>query len=125
MTRVLIAEDDEIMRAMIKAMLEADGYAVLEAGDGLQAWEILDRQGADLLVSDVNMPGMDGFALVRKARGDRRFRKIPIIMLTIRGEAESQVKGYNVGADEYIPKPFEVVVFMSRLKAVERRAAKP
>ncbi|MDD2772206.1 MAG: response regulator [Elusimicrobiales bacterium] len=125
MTRVLIAEDDEIMRAMLKAMLEADGYAVLEAGDGLQAWEILDKQGADLLVSDVNMPGMDGFALVRKARGDRRFKKIPIIMLTIRGEAESQVKGYNVGADEYIPKPFEVAVFMSRLKAVERRAAKP
>jgi DNA-binding response OmpR family regulator len=122
--RILIAEDDDNFRTLITEVLEQAGHTPLPAANGLLAWERLEREGADMLVTDVNMPKMDGLQLLGKVRASEKHRDIPVLMLTIRAFAEDQVAGYETGADDYLTKPFDNGVFIARINVLERRILK-
>lgn len=119
--RILIAEDDDNFRTLITEILEQNGYTPMPEINGKLAWERLKREGADLLITDINMPELDGFGLLRLVRGDEAYKAMPVLMLTIRQLAEDQVAGYETGADDYLTKPFNTEVFLARIRVLERR----
>lgn len=122
--KILVAEDDDIFRALTTEILTEAGYEVLAAENGRLAWERIQKEGADIGVFDVNMPEMDGLELVHHIRGDERFQKMPVLMLTVRAFVEDQVAGYDSGADDYLTKPFDRSILLARLKVLERRILK-
>jgi two-component system, chemotaxis family, sensor kinase CheA len=101
---VLVVDDSSVTRTMVKGILEAEGFRVQVASDGMQAWEMLRNRTFDLVVSDVNMPEMSGFDLTEKVRSDRFLRGIPVILVTALDSLEDQAHGADVGADAYITK---------------------
>ncbi|MEG3438911.1 response regulator transcription factor [Pannus brasiliensis CCIBt3594] len=113
---ILIADDDPGIRLAIKDYLELAGYSVVAASNGEEALSRLDTYHPHLLVSDIKMPRMDGYTLVSRVRQRPEFRLLPVIFLTERGTTEERIRGYQVGCDVYLPKPFE----MEELKAVIR-----
>ncbi|MDA2809253.1 response regulator transcription factor [Nocardiopsis sp. RSe5-2] len=119
--RVLLADDDRAIRESLERALMLEGYEVLTAEDGVQALTAAHAEPVDLLVLDVMMPGVDGLGVTRvlRAEGDRR----PILMLTARVETSDRVAGLDAGADDYLPKPFELDELMARIRALLRRAA--
>ncbi|PKM98879.1 MAG: hypothetical protein CVU79_01115 [Elusimicrobia bacterium HGW-Elusimicrobia-3] len=119
--RILIAEDDDNFRALITEVLDGAGHAPVAEVNGRLAWERLNREGADLVVTDINMPEMDGFGLLKNIRSSERFSGMPVLMLTIRELAEDQVAGYETGADDYLTKPFDNEVFLARVRVLGRR----
>jgi two-component system, chemotaxis family, sensor kinase CheA len=102
--RILVAEDSLTTRTLEKSILEAAGYEALLAADGDVAWQLLQERGADLLVSDVEMPRLDGFALAESVRASPRFRTLPIVLVTARGTERDKARGAEVGADAYLVK---------------------
>lgn len=102
--RILIAEDSVTTRTLEKSILEAAGYDVAVAVDGAEAWEILQERGADLVVSDVDMPRMDGFALTEAVRGSKRFRELPVVLVTSQEKEQDKARGVAVGASAYLIK---------------------
>jgi two-component system chemotaxis sensor kinase CheA len=102
--RVLIAEDSVTTRTLEKSILEAAGYEVATAVDGADAWQLLQERGADVLVSDVEMPRLDGFALTEAVRGSKRFRDLPVILVTARETEADKAQGIAVGANAYLVK---------------------
>jgi two-component system chemotaxis sensor kinase CheA len=102
--RILIADDSLTTRTLEKSILEAAGYEVAVTPDGAAAWQLLHERGADLLVSDVEMPRMDGFALTEAVRASQRFRELPVVLVTARGSDEDRARGIAVGADAYLRK---------------------
>jgi two-component system chemotaxis sensor kinase CheA len=102
--RVLVAEDSVTTRTLEKSILEAAGYEVAVAVDGADAWRILQERGADVLVSDVEMPRMDGFALTELVRGSPRFRDLPVVLVTARETEQDKARGIQVGANAYLVK---------------------
>ncbi|MGK7943058.1 MAG: response regulator transcription factor [Microcystaceae cyanobacterium] len=113
---ILIADDDLGIRIAVKDYLELVGYSVITAQNGEEALSLLDRYHPHLLISDIKMPKKDGYSLVRQLRQQPEFRLLPVIFLTERGSTEERIKGYKVGCDVYLPKPFE----MEELQAVVR-----
>jgi DNA-binding NarL/FixJ family response regulator len=113
---ILIADDDPGIRLAVKDYLELAGYSVVAASNGLEALTLLDTYHPHLLVSDIKMPRLDGYSLVTKVRQQPEFRLLPVIFLTERVSTEERIRGYQVGCDIYLPKPFE----MEELKAVIR-----
>jgi DNA-binding NarL/FixJ family response regulator len=113
---ILIADDDPGIRLAIKDFLELAGYSVVVASNGEEALLRLDTYHPHLLVSDIKMPRMDGYTLVSRVRQRPEFRLLPVIFLTERGSTEERIRGYQLGCDLYLPKPFE----MEELKAVIR-----
>jgi two-component system, OmpR family, response regulator MprA len=120
-SRVLIADDDRAIRESLARALELEGYRVVTVVDGVQALTRTRRDTFDALVVDVMMPGVDGLAVCRvlRAEGDRT----PMLMLTARVETPDRVAGLDAGADDYLPKPFELDELLARLRALLRRAA--
>ena len=123
MSRVLIVEDEAHLAQGLRFNLEAEGHAVTVAGDGEAA---LDRffqkhEHFDALVLDVMLPGKDGFQVAAELREKKNY--VPILMLTARGRAEDVLKGFASGADDYLPKPFELPILMARLDGLLRRGA--
>jgi two-component system chemotaxis sensor kinase CheA len=102
--RILVADDSVTTRTLEKSILEAAGYDVLAAADGDAAWRLLQEGGADLVVSDVEMPRMDGFALTEAVRASQRFRELPIVLVTARESEQDKARGAAVGADAYLVK---------------------
>jgi two-component system chemotaxis sensor kinase CheA len=102
--RLLLADDSMTTRALEKSILELAGYDVIAAVDGAEAWRTLQDRGADLVVSDVDMPNMDGFALTQTIRLSNRFKKLPVILVTGKDSAQDRARGLEVGADAYIVK---------------------
>ena len=102
--RLLLADDSLTTRALERSILEAAGYDVIVAVDGLNAWQLLQERGADLLLSDVEMPKMDGLALTKTVRTSARFRELPVILLTSRDSAEDRARGLEAGANAYLVK---------------------
>jgi len=102
--RLLLADDSITTRALERSILEAAGYEVIIANDGLSAWKLLQEQGADLLLSDVEMPQMDGLSLTETIRASTRFRDLPVILLTSRDAEEDRARGLRAGADAYLVK---------------------
>ena len=119
--KILIADDNTAFGVLATALPNKAGYEVSVQEDGVQAWEDLQANGADMAVLDINMPMMDGIELLGRIRADERFKRMPVLMLTVRAQAEDQVQGYDSGADDYLAKPFSNDVLLARIKAMERR----
>jgi DNA-binding response OmpR family regulator len=116
--RVLVVDDESRMINFIRMNLELEGFQVIEAGNGLEALDMLRKHIPDLIILDVMMPQLDGFETLRMLR---EFSNVPVIMLTAKGEEEDKVRGLELGADDYITKPFGAREMVSRAKAVLRR----
>src|SRR6185437_93498 len=97
-------DDSVTTRTLEKTILEAAGYEVLAAADGAAAWQLLQERGADLLVSDVEMPHLDGFALTEAVRGSPRFRGLPVVLVTARETEQDRARGLAAGASAYLTK---------------------
>ena len=121
MSAVLIVEDEKHLADGLRYNLKAEGFEVDVAGSAEQAYSLLvDRQpGYDVIVLDVMLPGMDGFSLASQLRSQGYF--VPILMLTARGQAEDVLRGFESGADDYLPKPFDLSVLLARINALLRR----
>lgn len=120
--RILVVDDEPRMIGFIRMNLELEGYQVLEAHDGIEALEAIRTQLPDLVLLDVMMPELDGFETLRMLR---EFSSIPVIMLTAKGEEDDKVFGLELGADDYVTKPFGSRELSSRVRAVLRRAEMP
>ena len=117
---ILIVDDESRMRKLVKDFLVRQQYTVLEAGDGEEALEIFFRhREISLILLDVMMPKMDGFEVLKVIR---EHSQVPIIMLTARGEEQDELKGFDLGVDEYISKPFSPRILVARVDAVLRRS---
>ncbi len=121
MTSVLIVEDEKHLADGLRYNLNAEGYDVETVGNGEEAFSLLieRKKTYDVLVLDVMLPGIDGFSLASKLRAQGQF--VPILMLTARGQAEDVLRGFEAGADDYLPKPFELSVLLARINALLRR----
>ncbi len=118
-TKILVVDDEQRYRHLLRVNLESEGYEVYVARDGMEAIEQVASKQPDLVILDVMMPGMDGFTTCERIR---QFSDVPIIILTARGEEQDRVKGLNVGADDYVVKPFSAMELVARVRAVLRRA---
>ena len=117
--KILVVDDESRMRKLIKDFLEREGYAILEAGDGMQALDIFyENKDVSLIILDVMMPRMDGFEVCKEVR---RSSTIPIVMLTARSEERDELKGFELGVDEYISKPFSPKILVARVNALLKR----
>ncbi|MDP9466052.1 MAG: glycosyltransferase [Actinomycetota bacterium] len=122
---VLVVDDDEMILALVSHGLRSAGYQVTTAESGTQALERLAEAVPDVIVSDVNMPDMDGFSLVRELRQDEALRALPLVFLTSRAEADDVVSGLGLGADDYLTKPFSLPVLVARVEAKRLRPPVP
>jgi len=120
--RILVVDDEPRMRRFIHMNLDLEGYRVLEASNGLEAIKRVREDLPDLVLLDVMMPEMDGFEVLREIR---QFSNVPVIMLTVKGDEDDKVRGLELGADDYVTKPFGPRELSSRIKAVLRRAEIP
>ena len=117
--RILVVDDERGVRALLRAYLARGDFAVVEADNGLDALSLLRRGGIDLALVDVMLPELDGLEVVRRIR---RESTVPIILITARGEETSRVAGLEVGADDYVVKPFSAPEVVARVRAQLRRA---
>ena len=120
MSTVLVVDDEPIVRDVVVRYLEQEGYRTLQAGDGDTARELLEREEPSLVVLDLMLPGTDGLALCRWIRGRSQ---LPVIMVTALGEEADRLTGLELGADDYLTKPFSPRELVARVKAVLRRAS--
>lgn len=118
---VCIVEDEEDIREILEIQLKREGYTPLTAGTGEKGLRMIREHMPQLVLLDVMLPGMDGFDVCRALRAEKSTREIPVIMLTARGEEADIVTGLEIGADDYITKPFSPRVVLSRVKSVLRR----
>lgn len=116
--KILVVDDEERMARFIRLNLEYDGFVVIEAYNGMKAMDALRSEMPDLVILDVMLPDVDGFEVLRMIR---EVSTIPVIMLTAKGEEDDRVKGLELGADDYVTKPFSPRELVSRVKAVLRR----
>ena len=119
MTTVLVVDDESIVRDVVVKYLRREGYRTLEAGDGDTARELVERERPDLVVLDLMLPGTDGLAVCQWIR---KRSSLPVIMLTARGEEADRIVGLEIGADDYVTKPFSPRELAARVKTVLRRA---
>lgn len=117
--KVLIAEDDADLLALVSFTLTQAGYLTVKAADGLAAVETFEREAPDLAILDINMPGANGFQVCEAIRKTSR---VPVMILTVRGEEEDLVRAIDLGADDYLTKPFSPRTLLARVKALLRRA---
>lgn len=122
--RVLIADDDTVVRDVVRRYLERDGLEVLVAGDGSEALRVLGTQRVDVAVLDVMMPGPSGLSLCRTLRQSGDY-SVPVILLTALGEEDDRIAGLEAGADDYLTKPFSPRELALRVRSVLRRAPAP
>ena len=118
MSKILIVDDDAHIRELVRVFLREDGFDVSEAADGLEALSQLDSMKVDLAIIDVMMPRMDGWQLCEEIKAGF---DIPILMLTARGETSQKLKGFQLGTDDYLVKPFEPLELVARVKALLKR----
>ncbi|HYX49120.1 MAG TPA: response regulator transcription factor [Ktedonobacteraceae bacterium] len=118
-TTIVAADDDPQLLRLITRNLQLEGYDVLAASDGQQALELIENNAPDLVLLDVMMPRMDGFTVCYRVR---EFSSVPIIIITARGQDQDKVRGLDLGADDYLTKPFSVDELLARVRAVIRRS---
>ena len=123
MFKVLVVEDDRDLRQLFARVLQRSGYETLEAGDGQQALEVLEREYVDVIISDIMMPVMDGIETCRALRRDPALKETMVVFLSALGEEEQQLAGFGAGADDYIPKPIKPKLLLSRIQAILKRVA--
>lgn len=120
--RVLIVDDDLKLQKLLKEYLEGNGYSVQTLPDGSRTLERIEAEKPDIVILDVMLPGKDGLEVLKDIRRDHA---VPVIMLTAKGEDTERIVGLELGADDYLPKPFNPRELLARMKAVLRRAAAP
>lgn len=116
--KIILAEDDCKIREIIKDYLESEGFSVLEADNGETALHLVKKENPDLIILDIMLPRMDGWSVCRNIR---TFSNIPIIMLTARSHEEDRLLGFELGADDYVTKPFSPRELVARVKALLKR----
>ena len=120
--RVLLVDDEDMLRKVMKDLLEREGYNVVEARDGVEALDQIDRHGPDIIVLDLNLPGLDGYGVLSHLRSRPATADIPVVVLTARGDEENEVRVFEHGADDFLSKPFRARALSARLAAVLSRA---
>lgn len=119
MSKILVVDDEKALRDVLEDILKSNGYTVALAKDGQEAVEMIEHETFDLILLDVMMPNMDGWSVLREIR---QKGTVPVIMLTARNLENDEVFGFELGADEYITKPFRKSILLARVKAVLKRA---
>lgn len=122
MPRILIVDDEKMIRNVVKEYAEFDGYETVEAEDGMQAVEICKKQDFDIIIMDVMMPKLDGYSAVKEIH---KTKKIPVIMLSARGEEYDKLFGFEIGVDDYVVKPFSPKELLARMRAIIKRSSAP
>ncbi len=123
--RILLIEDEEDIAALIKLQAEGSGYKLHVEVDGINGYRAVEREKPDLVLLDIMLPGQNGFDVCRKIKTNPELKNIPVIILTAKGEELDVVLGLELGADDYVAKPFSPKVLFSRIKAVLRRNKEP
>src|SRR5947199_203686 len=116
--KVLLVDDEDSLRKVMKELLEREGYEVAEARDGVQALDQVDRMGPDIIVLDLNLPGLDGYGVLSHLRSRPATAGIPVIVLTAKGDEDNEVRVFELGADDFLTKPFRARALSARLEAV-------
>ncbi|MGE6515670.1 response regulator transcription factor [Lysinibacillus sphaericus] len=119
MTKLLVVDDDNHIRELVKVFLQNEGLEIVEAVDGVDALSKLETEKVDMVIMDIMMPNMDGWELCKEIRHDNN--DLPILMLTAKGETAQKVKGFNLGSDDYLVKPFEPAELIVRVKSILKR----
>ena len=119
--RILFVDDEEQIRKLLSTWLTRHGYEISVANDGWEALKTIRAKAPDLVITDVNMPNMNGLELTRRMRADHRTARIPVIMLSARKQADDVLSGYAEGADEYVPKPVEMAVLEAKIEVLIKR----
>src|SRR5580658_9525294 len=119
--RIILIEDEEDIAALIKLQAEVSGYKLHVEVDGINGYRAVEREKPDLVILDIMLPGQNGFDVCRKIKSSPELRHIPVIILTAKSEELDMVLGLELGADDYVAKPFSPKVLFSRIKAVLRR----
>jgi two-component system phosphate regulon response regulator PhoB len=122
---ILVVDDEEDILELVRFTLSREGFTILCAASGEEAWDLLKTQRVHLLVLDLMLPGMDGLALARQIKSEPSTQAVPIVMLSAKGEEADIVTGLELGADDYITKPFSPRVLTARVRAVLRRQSQP
>jgi type IV pilus assembly protein PilB len=117
-TCVLLVEDEDQLRRVMKELLEREGYTVAEARDGVQALDQVDRLAPDVIILDLNLPGLDGYGVLTQLRSRPATRSVPVMVLTAKGDEDNEVRVFELGADDFITKPFRAKALSARLEAV-------
>lgn len=120
--KILVIDDEEDFHAILRQWLEPGGYQVVSALDGIAGLERMRRDAPDIVILDVNMPLKDGFAVCRDIRADPQLAGVPVLMLTIRSRDAEIMNGLDGGADDYLTKPFDPQVLLSRIRNLLQRA---
>jgi type IV pilus assembly protein PilB len=115
---VLLVEDEEQLRRVMKDLLQREGYQVAEARDGIQALDEVDRFAPDVIILDLNLPGLDGYGVLAQLRSRPATREIPVMVLTAKGDEDNEVRVFELGADDFVTKPFRARALTARLEAV-------
>jgi len=121
---ILVVEDEEAIREMLVMALEQTGLSVIAVSSAEQAQQALAENMVDLMLLDWMLPGISGIELARRLKNDSGYKELPIILLTARGEEEDKIRGLEIGADDYVTKPFSPKELIARIKAVMRRSGK-
>jgi type II secretory ATPase GspE/PulE/Tfp pilus assembly ATPase PilB-like protein/CheY-like chemotaxis protein len=116
--KVLLVDDEDSLRKVMRDLLERDGYDVAEARDGVQALDQIDRVGPDIIVLDLNLPGLDGYGVLSHLRSRPATAAIPVIVLTAKGDEDNEIRVFELGADDFLTKPFRARALSARLEAV-------
>ncbi len=119
--RILLIEDEEDIAALIKLQAELSGYKMHVEVDGLNGYRAIEREKPDLVILDIMLPGQNGFDICRKMKSNPELKNIPVIVLSAKGDEIDVILGLELGADDYVAKPFSPKVLFSRIKAVLRR----
>jgi two-component system alkaline phosphatase synthesis response regulator PhoP len=116
--RILVADDEEDVRELVTYRLTRSGYDVIDAADGEEAFRLASEHVPDLMVLDVMMPRLDGYELTKRVRAEESLRSVPVILLTARSQETDVGRGFEVGADDYLKKPFNPDELVARVRAV-------
>lgn len=123
---ILVAEDSLMLRKVACFPLEKAGYKVLEANNGIEAIEAMSKAEVDLIITDLNMPGMDGFELITQVKENEKFKHIPIIILTTEGKKDMVMKGLTLGANSFLQKPIKPDLMLQEVdRLVNKKAGTP
>jgi CheY-like chemotaxis protein len=118
---VLLVDDEDTLRRVMRDLLVRDGYEVVEARTGVEALDQVDRHAPDVVVLDLNLPGMNGYAVLSELRSRAATREIPVIVLTAKGDEDNEVRVFELGADDFLTKPFRAKALSKRLEVVLER----
>jgi DNA-binding response OmpR family regulator len=118
---VLLVDDEDQLRRVMKDLLEREGYRVTEAQNGIEALDQVDRHAPDIVVLDLNLPGLDGYGVLSHLRSRPATAKIPVVVLTARGDEDNEVRVLELGADDFLSKPFRARALSARLKTILSR----